>query len=258
MGSSGCSIRAYAKPCFSIAIKTVYQIPRRQFLLYHDICFQCTNREILINQREGFSFCAVCGYVLNEQFCDADARDVMTPAFSMNLSRRGKRAYLPYARKRIAHFKQWLKRIQGVENIAFNDKELNTIKNEIERLQLPSNHHSIKIVLKRLKLPRLYLHIEQLLSALTGSAPLSLSPEICDNLLQKFISIQEAFADIRGSRINMLSYRYLIKKFMELEGWFDAANEIITLKSPASIQKQDMIWLKLCQKMKFTFIPTEY
>jgi hypothetical protein len=70
-------------------------------------------------------------------------------------------------------------------------------------------------------------------------------------LLAMFLRVQEPFSRIT-TRTNMLSYKYLLKKFCELLG-YKVAEFIPTLKSRTSLQQQDLLWRDVCDDLGLPF-----
>lgn len=154
----------------------------------------------------------------------------------------------------MSHFRYWLCRIQGKENCQIPATQLHLIVNELGRSpRLPITYERIRMVLKRLKLQRLYNNVYFIMKQLTGTALVELESHHETELVELFRRVQTPFAVHRGVRVNMLSYFYLIKKFCEILGWDDLAAGIDNIKAVEKLRQQDIIWQRICDELHLPF-----
>jgi hypothetical protein len=101
-----------------------------------------------------------------------------------------------------------------------------------------------------------------IMARITGVKPKSFSPEQRTQLIDMFRQVSRAFDELRRKgrfphRVNFLSYRYTIFKFLEMLTWgeeFKASFEV--LKGPGNLENQDEYWKCICDYLDFHFIPT--
>lgn len=230
----------------------------RLWLSITDVCPQCLNVDIRVNSREGFTACGQCGLVHSENL-QAAPLDQHHNGTSLRIRKRGKRVFAQTPEKRLAHFRQWLSRLQAKNECSISPDELLLIQRELSKRSTETLEFTLmRAILRKLSFQRYYGHTHYLVRHFGGQPIIELTKDHEDILLRRFHDIQDEFAMLRGNRINMLSYPYLIKKFMELEGWGEAAAAIRPFKSSDRLRAQDRVWEKICKKKGYSFISTAY
>ena len=230
----------------------------RLWILHPDVCPQCLNVDIRVNCREGFTACGRCGLVHSENL-EAAPLDQHLNGTSLRIVRKGKRTYALTPEKRLAHFRQWLNRLQAKNECSIDKEHLALIEKELSKHKTDALDFCLmRGILRKLKMQRYYGHTYYLICHFGGPPVIELTKDHENVLLQRFYAIQDEFARSRGKRTNMLSYPYLIKKFMELEGWTDAAASIRPFKSNDRLRSQDRVWKKICASKGFVFHSTAY
>jgi len=165
-----------------------------------------------------------------------------------------------YLYKRDNHFRTWLKRTQGNETTSITEEVIERVRGELKKERIISmenvTHIKIKSILKKLRENKYYNHSVQITTIITGKLPPQMSKEQENMLVQMFKRIQEPFDDIIAgkSRMNMLSYSFLIHKFLEILGWDEFLDYFPLLVSQDKIQVQDKIWKELCNAVGFEYI----
>ena len=159
--------------------------------------------------------------------------------------------------KRVVHFRYWLKRIQGKERHRVTSQEIE----QVRQLLLKENHQGIhywnvKNCLHKLGLQRHYNHCVYIMSQLRGRPLVTMTRNQEQILVEMFMKLQDSFVLLSHTRVNMLSYPFVIRKLCELKGWFNMARIIPTLKSNLRIMMQDDLWRKICESKGWRFIPT--
>lgn len=206
---------------------------------------------------EGTAICASCGafqYTLCEysSISQSYGPSVTTGIPTSHLPRK----YTTCFYKRRNHFKYWLHRIQGKESNGVKGSHISDIRQDLERHFEDANYDNIRTSLKRLGLKRFYNNTYHIQKELTGYALLNLTRRQEDRLVRMFIQIQQPFADHAQSRVNMLYYSYLIRKFSEILKWEDVAESMRVLKSVTKTRYLDNIWREICLQVGFPFIRT--
>jgi len=165
-----------------------------------------------------------------------------------------------YLYKRQNHFKTWLKRTQGKETTFIDDDVIDMVRMELKKLRVEDlstvTHVKVREILKKLRLNKHYNHCVQITTIITGRTPPQMTNEQETALLQMFDAIQEPFQRIiqKEPRQNMLSYSFLIHKFLEIMSWDEYLPYFPLLRSADKIQYQDWIWQKLCAEVGFEYI----
>ena len=81
--------------------------------------------------------------------------------------------------------------------------------------------------------------------------------EMEEELRRMFREIQIPFIKYcPKNRKNFLSYSYVLHKFVELLELDDFINCFILLKSREKLHQQDQIWKKICEHLKWQYIPS--
>ena len=135
------------------------------------------------------------------------------------------------------------------------------IKNELKKMRIKSIEHmtisQIKSILKKLKLNDYYEHIPFIKSQITNKPAPTINRDTEDKLKKMFDQIQEPFEKhCPKSRINFLSYSYVLHKFCQLLELDDFIKSFPLLKSRQKLRTQDEIWKKICQECKWEFYPS--
>ena len=165
-----------------------------------------------------------------------------------------------YLYKRQNHFKTWLKRTQGKETTFIDDEVIDTVRMELKKQRITDlstvTHVKIREILKKLRLNKHYNHCVQITTIITGETPPQMTNEQETALLQMFDIIQDPFQKIirKETRQNMLSYSFIIHKFLEIMSWDEYLPYFPLLRSADKIQYQDWIWQKLCAEVGFQYI----
>lgn len=125
--------------------------------------------------------------------------------------------------------------------------------NNIEKLNLSQ----IKSILKKLKLNDYYEHIPYIKSQITNKPAPRINRETEEILKKMFDKIQEPFEKhCPKSRINFLSYSYVLHKFCQLLELDDFIKCFPLLKSRQKLRTQDDIWKKICEDCQWEFYPS--
>lgn len=210
-------------------------------------CPYC-EREMLLN--ETFLDCSSCGYR------DAILIDSEKPSY-----KDPPREMVYYAYKKINHFNEWLSQFQAKETTEIPAAVLDQIRAELKKDHLSDmaklKTSKLKDVIKKLKLSKYYDHIPHVLARLKGVTAPVLSREVEEKLRFMFKEIQFSFVNhCPKKRSNFLSYSFVLYKFCELLELDEFLPCFPLLKSHEKLYMQDKIWKKICEDMRWEFIPT--
>lgn len=214
-----------------------------------DYCEKC-NIEKKIFLSEGKMICNKCG---DETFIliDSDKPSFKDPP----------REICYFAYKRINHFNEWLAQFQAKESTDIPKEIYDEIINELKKERLNDisilTHHKLREILKKLKKNKYYEHIPHIINKLNGIPPPIMSQEIEEELRRMFKEIQIPFhKHCPKDRKNFLSYSYVLHKFVQLLELDKFTSCFLLLKSREKLHQQDQIWKKICNELKWQFIPS--
>jgi hypothetical protein len=115
----------------------------------------------------------------------------------------------------------------------------------------------MKEILKKLGLQQYYEHTTHIISKLSKVPPPTISRNAEEQLRQMFRQIQAPFEKhCPSTRINFLSYSYVLHKFCQLLELDDFVICFPLLKSRVKLRQQDKIWKNICKELKWQFIPS--
>ena len=212
-------------------------------------CRYCTDVALRILQNKGSMVCDQCGYSV--PYLD----------FSIGALPYGQDVEITnFTYKRSNHFDAWLSCIQGKESTIVPSEILEQVKREIKKRRISMAHATIKHVreiLKALKLRKMYEHVAQITSKVTGRNCPMLSPNIEEKARYMFVAVQGPFQKHRPKeRKNFLSYSYCLYKFLQLLREDHMLDSLILLKGREKLQRQDAIFKPMCAELGWKFIPS--
>jgi ribosomal protein L37E len=204
-------------------------------------CKQCGSDQFVI--RVESRICTYCGESNYYEAEQSAGRATSLREFNFN------------ATKRLAHFKNWLARLQGKEECRITMAELESLRVCETYPDTMSEYDRIKLAMRNQGLQKYYNHIYYVMRHIFGYSLVEFRKIHEARLVAMFMRIQEPFARSRTKRTNMLSYQFLIKKFCELLG-YNVAYYIPVLKSRTSLQNQDHTWKQICDSLGLPFYPS--
>ena len=136
---------------------------------------------------------------------------------------------------------------------------MNEVVCEIKKRRIDNvallDEQNIREILKKLGKNRYYEHAAHILSRLNGIPPPTLSPEIEDKIRVMFQEVQAPYLlYCPDERRNMLSYHYIIYKFLELMELDEYKIYFPLLKSRDRLIQHDQVWKKICDYLQWEFI----
>ena len=217
-----------------------------------EFCHECQEyRELVISDA-----------VLICPICDSEVTTIMESDKPSYKDPPSETVYFPY--KRINHLKEQLSHSQAKETTKIPQdvydmilvemkKEKKTNLAELNKLQIRRYLHKYS----HLDYNKYYDNITQIIYHLNKLPPLSLPPEVEDQLCHMFTLIQEPYARHRpANRLNFLSYSYTINKLCEILGYTEYLQYFSLLKSKDKLHTQDIIWKKICRDMNWKYYPS--
>lgn len=226
----------------------IYESNRTQnMILYCEFC----GCEKMIKQNEGLYVCGICG--------DAEPAFLEIDKKSYKESSTQEKPGYPY--KRSNHLSEWLSQFQGKESIDIAPHIYNDIEAELRKERITDftniSLELMKEILRKLGLTRYYEHRVHIISQISGIPPPTISRNTEEKIKQMFRAIQEPFLRHKPARrVNFLSYSYVLHKFFELLERDDLVRFFPLLKSHDKLRQQDRIWKKICEDLRWQYIPS--
>ena len=212
-------------------------------------CFSCgVERKLFMS--DGKMICPNCG---DEKFIliDSDKPSYKEPPRELSY----------FAYKRINHLNEWLAQFQAKESTDIPQEVYDKILLELKKERMDDisqlSTHKLREILKKLKLNKYYEHVPHIINRLNGVPPPTISREIEEELRRMFKEIQMPFHKFcPKDRKNFLSYSYVLHKFMQLLEMDEFLPCFMLLKSREKLHQQDQIWRKICEYLRWEFIPS--
>ena len=210
-------------------------------------CVKCFE-EMILSQNEAILYCQKCGHV-DPILIDSDKPSYKDPPREISY----------YAYKRINHFNEWLAQFQAKESTEIPQEVFDSILVELKKERMLNMGHlkkeKLRDILRKLKLNKYYDHIPHIINRLNGQNAPVMSRETEEKLRYMFREIQPSFQKHKPvGRNNFLSYSYILYKFCELLELDEYLPCFPLLKNRDNLYKQDKIWEKICQDLRWEFI----
>lgn len=241
---------------------SVIQLPEQtNFVPYfYEQCERCWQYTFVIDVNRGIQVCLSCKHVIDENVSN---RSSFTDSHGPSLQNKNlRKPILPRKHtnsfyKRINHFRTWIHRLSGESVSKISPEEEEDIKSLFAKYKMRDpSFDQVRYVLRKNNYQHQYNNTFYIMRLVSGTKPFEFKEEHVQQLIDRFRLIHETFSSSRGNRVNMLSYIYLIRKFCELEGWFEIANCLPSIKCQGKLYSQDKIWKTVCEKNNFDFIPS--
>ena len=219
-----------------------------------DFCFGCNEfRELMTC--EALLVCPKCGDEV-EAIMESDKPSYKDPPHEN----------MYFAYKRINHFKEQLSHFQAKETTKIPQEVYDVILVEFKKEKKTNLASLTRARVKRylqkyshLGYNKYYENINQIICYLNGMQPLSMPPEVEEQLCNMFQKIQEPFEKhCPQDRTNFLSYSYVIHKFCQLLGYHEYLPYFNLLKSKDKLHEQDKIWKKICVDLGWKYFSSSH
>lgn len=213
-----------------------------------DDCPMCQSPMVLVHIK-AIMCCGKCGY--SSPYLDSTSTSI---SYNDDID------FASFSYKRINHFNEWLQQVQAKETTVIGDELVQNVMKELYKQRVSPKavtHKKVREVLKVLKYRKAYEHVNQITSKITGESPPKLTPEIEEMCRLMFIAMQPAFEKhCPKDRKNFLSYSYCLYKFFQLLGYDGYLSSFTLLKGKDKLQKQDLIFKKICEELDWEFVPS--
>lgn len=206
----------------------------------------------IANACNGHLYCRACGTEIDVTF---------TPQHTSFKESKTKELVPEFPYKRANHFQEWLSQIQGKQNTEIVEKVFTGLQNEFKKHRI-TNYKTltpkfVKSCLRKLGFQKYYEHAEYIIHHFNGHPPPVLTVETEEEFRQMFNEIQIPFEKCKpAKRKNFLSYSYIFYQFALLTGEDHLLSHFPLLKDRQKLKNADDIWKKMCEILKWEFIPT--
>ncbi len=214
-----------------------------------DICKDCGVEKTLYIS-DGKLICNLCGEETTI-LVDSDKPSYKDPPREVSY----------FAYKRINHFNEWLAQFQAKESTDIPQDVYDNIILELKKERIVNmselTPQKLREILKKLKKNKYYEHIPHIINKLNGIPPPVMTRETEEELRRMFKEIQLPFHKFcPANRKNFLSYSYVLHKFVQLLELDEFLPCFMLLKSREKLHQQDQIWKKICEHLKWQYIPS--
>lgn len=209
------------------------------------ICSKCEIPKVLC-QADGCYVCTKCGETEQIEI------DSEIPSHKDSMTDKPKYPY-----KKQNHLKDKLNQLQSKTNISIDNKVIKLIKSELKQKKLNQDNcgpNDIKKILKKYKLSEYYEHTQQIFCIITKTAPIILSKETEDKVIEMFTRMQASFIKNKSKlRTNFLNYSYTLNRIFNLLDMPECSRRFKLLESKGKLKEQDITWRKICNDMGWDY-----
>lgn len=218
----------------------------------YDRCEFCPNSNIIQFSDTSELACDNCGAVI-----DVLISEELTYREEQETSEK----VINYSYKRDNHFNEWLSQFQAQEMTTIPPEVMDSLRAELKKTKIKNleeiTHAKVRGFLKKLKLNKYYEHVPYITNTLSGVSAPNMPQALEERLRLMFKEIQKPFDDnCPSDRKNFLSYSYVLYKFCELLSEDSYLKYFPLLKSKEKLHQQDIIWKKICEELRWEYIPT--
>jgi hypothetical protein len=214
-----------------------------------DICTHC-HSEMLLNHNSGMLNCKNCGNI-EKIIVDSDKQSHKEPPKEMT----------SFSYKRINHLNEILSQFQAKETTEIPAHVYEKIEVELKKARITDmtllTKEKLREILKKIDETDYYEHIPYIINQLNGLPPPVISAEVEEIIRGLFLQAQPPFNTYcPDDRKNFLTYGYTLYKLFELLELDEYLSNFKFLKDRSKLYDQEQIWKKICQELKWEFIPT--
>ena len=242
------------KDIFGDYLETVEQVKDKYRKIHKSdetICTSCGAQQIFFRSCGSEITCKKCGVIttiLGGGMTYKDEHELIEKTMS-------------YSYKRSNHFQEWLSQLQANESTKIPHDVIDSLRSEFKKMKIKKieeiTHAKVRSLLKKLRMNKYYEHVPYIANILNGIKPMQMSLELQERLRHMFNEIQTPFnKHCPLERKNFLSYSYVLYKFCELLSKDEYLKYFPLLKSREKLYAQDVIWKKICDELRWEFIPT--
>jgi len=215
-------------------------------------CPRCKTSNILIFIETNDVVCDGCGFVVDT---------IISEELTYREEQESTEKIINYSYKRENHFNEWISQFQAQEMTTIPQDVIDKLRLELKKMKIKKldeiTHAKIRGLLKKLRLNKYYEHVPYITNILNGISAPNMPQELEERLRIMFRDIQKPFdKHCPSERKNFLSYSYVLYKFCELLGEDEYLQYFPLLKSKEKLYQQDLIFKKICEELRWEFIPT--
>lgn len=217
-----------------------------------DKCPLCVKSNLIYCNNTSDVVCDGCGYIIDM---------IVSEELTYREEQESSEKIINYSYKRENHFNEWISQFQAQEMTTIPQEVIDQLRLELKKMKIKKldeiTHTKIRTLLKKLKLNKYYEHVPYITNILNGIKAPNMPQELEERLRIMFKDIQKPFdKHCPQGRKNFLSYSYVLYKFCELLGEDEYLPCFPLLKSKEKLYQQDVIFKKICNDLKWEFIPT--
>jgi len=213
-----------------------------------DVCNDCGGE--VIESENSYIVCSGCGVVQHVGF-SYDATNNLNWADLRNAPGR------QYTYRRLNHFREYLRQIQGRSRTTIPVELLTDLHAEFQKARIPTsdiNPARVKRMLKKLNRSKFYEHSVTISIQLSPEyKPLVIHPAHEEKMCLMFCQLEKPFDKlkhiVKRGRKNFLSYPFVYFKLNELNSWDEYNLNCTLLKSVSLINKQDKWWTLVMKEL---------
>jgi hypothetical protein len=228
----------------------------RQVRIAKEECKECGSNSMQ-TCLEG-EVCTDCGVIAKEPFSCGRLSYTYEQLVSFD------QAYRHDSYKRVNHFREYLRQVQGKSRANIPDKVFDVIENECKKHCIQTMALTptwLRRFLRKSRLSRWYEHIPTILSRYETTFTLvTIDREHEQILCRMFVDIEQPYERIKTKAIplrkNFMSYPFVAYKCCQLQGWKQYLCHFPLLKSLVLRKKQDRAWQMVCEELKWPFVTT--
>lgn len=214
-----------------------------------DICGQC-HSEMQLNHNSGMLNCKNCG-LIEKIIVDSDKQSHKEPPKEMT----------SFSYKRVNHLNEILSQFQAKETTEIPAHVYENIEIELKKARITDmtllTKEKLREILKKIDETDYYEHIPYIINQLNGLPPPVISAEVEEIIRGLFLQAQPPFNTYcPDDRKNFLTYGYTLYKLFELLELDEYLSNFKFLKDRKKLYDQEQIWKKICNELKWEFIPS--
>ena len=230
-------------------ISDVEQGASRLCIRARDECPFC-KQDLFLNTVKSVLVCTTCGYGV-----------VHFDSTISSMSYSDEYEFSSFSYKRISHFEDCMKQVQGKESFVVPDSILNAVMQHLLSLRLQKQditQMKVRDALKTLRLRRAYDHVAQVYTRISGKRAPRVSADVEETCRQMFMRMQPIFEKhCPKTRKNFLSYHYVLFRIFHILGLEYMLVGFSLLKGPDKLRLQDVIFEKIAADLDWPFEPVE-
>jgi hypothetical protein len=213
-----------------------------------DACPFC-DVDLLLDSVKATLVCPACGYCVT--YIDSTSAS-MSYSDDCELS--------TFSYKRITHFDDCMKQVQGKESYVVPDDIIQAVMHELYAQRVADvdaiTQTKIRQILKSLRARKAYDHVAQIYARITGKRAPRIGSHVEERCRLMFIAMQPCFdRHCPKNRKNFLSYNYVLYRCFHLLGLTHMLGGFSLLKGKDKLALADEIFQKICVDLGWKFVP---